>query len=124
MPSVPVPYLPEEKAGPKFAPSYKRGVFIGWATCPGGKWNGRYYCTDLESLVGMDLRVGREIKVQEVSQVHFDPENIFFPLKKLYDHAVGTIEGLSQPYETSIADVAPQGIDDFKIEALLLTGSQ
>ena len=40
------------------------GVFLGWATAPGGRWTRRYYCAALTEFIGMDLRVGGHIRVQ------------------------------------------------------------
>ena len=65
----------------------------------------------------MDLRVGGHVHVQTVldGEVFYDSENVIFPLKKMYDRATGTLEGLSAPYGT-VGDVAPQGLFDLGVE--------
>ena len=90
------------------------GVFLGWALKPGGQWNGRYFCAALTEFIGMDLRVGGHIRVQEVYEVDFDAAEVYFPLKSLNDRAHGTLEGLTAPYGT-VGDVAPQGLHDLGI---------
>ena len=60
----------------------------------------------------MDLRVGGHVYIQDVNEVDFDEnEEVFFPLKNLFDRAHGTLEGLSAPYGF-VGDVAPQGLGD------------
>ena len=63
------------------------GVFLGWKLAPGGKWTKRYLCTPLKDFVGMDLRVGGHISVQEAFEVNFDIDDFRFPLKACYDKA-------------------------------------
>ena len=82
------------------------GVFMGWSVNPGGKWNKRYYCAALSEFKDMDLRYGGKVFVQEVFEVEFDANEIFFPLKRLHDDAVGTIEGLRAPRSSATSDAA------------------
>ena len=51
---------------------------------------------------------------RKCSRLIFDENDVFFPLKSMYDRAHGTLEGLSAPYGT-VGDVAPQGIRDLGI---------
>ena len=106
--------LADAKETHRMGPNKIWGVFMGWSTAPGGKWTGRYFCAALTEFVGMDLRVGSHVRVQEVSEVYFDEEEIFFPLKDMYDRATGTLEGLSAPHG-SVGDVAPQGLKDLGV---------
>ena len=94
----------------KLEPSMVWGVFMGYAQNPGGKWNKRYYCAALTEFDHMDFRVGCKVRVQEVFEVWFDPnEPIVFPLKALYDEAHATIEGIRAP--RGVTQAAPiQGL--------------
>ena len=101
----------DSKETHRASPALTPGVFLGWATKPGGEWAGRYFCSALTEFVGMDLRVGGHVRVQEVYEVYPDDDDVFFPLKAMYDRANATLEGLSAPYG-SIGDVAPQSLND------------
>ena len=79
---IQLPPIVDAKETHRVAPNKIWGVFLGWSQAPGGKWNGRYYCAALTEFVGMDLRVGGHIRVQEVYDVDFDDSEVFFPLKK------------------------------------------
>ena len=67
----------------RVGPSRVWGVFFGWSVEPGGKWTGRYNCAALTEFIGMDLRVGGHVRIQEVCEVDFDPNEVFFPLKRI-----------------------------------------
>ena len=111
---IKLPPLADAKETHRISPNKVWGVFLGWVQAPGGKWTGRYQCAALTEFIGMDLRVGGHIRVQEVCEVDFDERDIFFPLKAMYDRAHGTLEGLSAPHGT-IGDVAPQGLKDLGV---------
>ena len=63
-----VPYvsIAKSKDTHKLAPTKVWGVFMGWSVHPGGLWTRRYYCAALTEFIGMDLRVGGHIRVQEI----------------------------------------------------------
>ena len=112
----PIPSLAKGKEKPKFEEPEVPGIFLGYALNPGGKWTGRYMVAALKEFVGMDLRVGREVRVQEVPEVDWSPESFTFPIKPMYDSADYTLEGFSVPYEVDPSYVKAQSIAvfDFK----------
>ena len=110
-----LPPIADAKETHRVGPNKVWGVCLGWSLAPGGKWNRRYVFAALTECVGMDPRVGGHIRAQEVFEVDFGENGVFFPLNNMYDRAHGTLEGLSAPYGT-VGDVAPQG---FKIWARL-----
>ena len=83
----------KDKETHRVGPTMVWGVFFGWALKPGGEWTGRYYCVALTDFIGMDLRVGKAVHVQEIYEVLFDDTEVIFPLKAKYDRAHGTLEG-------------------------------
>ena len=81
---------------------------------PGGKWAGNYFCVALTAFVNMDLRVGGHVHVQTIKEMYFDEKKLVFPLKAMYDRAVGTLEGLTAP-RGAVGDCAPQGLKDLGV---------
>ena len=60
----------------------------------------------------MAFRKGKRVRVQDVYEVFWGPdEPVFFPLKRLRDEAVGTLEGLRAPYGVTL-DPEPQRLHD------------
>ena len=78
-----LPPIADSKETRRVGPNKVWGVFMGWSLAPGGKWNRRYLCAALTEFVGMDLRVGGHVRVQENYEVDFDETNMFFPLKDM-----------------------------------------
>ena len=76
---IQLPPIADSKETHRLAPTKVWGVFLGWSQAPGGKWNGRYFCAALTEFIGMDLRVGGHVRVQEVLEVDFDEKDVFFP---------------------------------------------
>ena len=65
----PLPPDEDNKYVHRVQPNMVYGVFVGWVLAPGGKFTGRYKCTDLSEFINMDLRVGGHIRIQEVFEV-------------------------------------------------------
>ena len=108
---TPLPPIVNAKETHRVGPNKVWDVFMGWAQVAGGEWNKRYLCAALTEFVGMDLRVGGYVRVQEVYEDDVDETGVFFSLKNMYYRANGALEGSSAPYGT-IGSVAPQGLSD------------
>ena len=89
--------LPAEKKGrefikieedPKFAPSSKPGLFLGYRLEPGGLWNGDYLVADLEHIqIGL-----RRPSIHQVKRIWKNPEEPYvFPMLASYDARTRTI---------------------------------
>ena len=66
---VPLPHVKKKKGNAKFSDNCRPGVMMGYVLHPGGKWTGRYLVADLKEYVGMDLRVGKPVRAQEVTDI-------------------------------------------------------
>ena len=87
---------------PKFAPSSKPGLFLGYRLEPGGLWKGDYLVADLEHIQqGL-----RKPSVHQVKRIWKDPEEPYaFPMLASYDARTRTIR---EALADRRADVEPK----------------
>ena len=73
---------------PKFAPSSKPGLFLGYRLEPGGLWKGDYLVADLEHI----QRGLRKPSIHQVKRIWKNPEEPYvFPMLASYDARTRTI---------------------------------
>ena len=74
----------------KAAPRLLAGLFLGYRTAPGERWNGEYLVLDIEDFVDKSLDVDSSytnfnLKPHVTKTVKLGLDGIFFPLKRKYD---------------------------------------
>ena len=90
---------PTKYSQSKAAPRMQCGIFLGYRTSPGERWNGEYLVADLDDFVNVSLDVDAdypqfEVRPHITKQVKLGLDGIYFPLKRKYDWYNRTLEGL------------------------------
>jgi hypothetical protein len=89
---------PTKYAQSKAAPRMQCGVFMGYRTSPGERWNGEYLVADLEDFVDKSLDIDADysqfhIRPHITKQVKLGLDGVYFPLKQKYNWYNRTLAG-------------------------------
>ena len=83
------------------------GIFLGYRFASGDHWKGEYLVADLSDFAGQPLHATTSSKEfswltpHVTKRVRFGKEGVVFPLKKRYDEANITLEGVEKAYQIS-----------------------
>ena len=111
---------PTKTTRPKVGARMHYGVFLGYETEPGGRWNHKYVVAALEDFVGRELNEHSS----RSNFPHFTPHftsvvslpssgDIVFPLKARYNQANLTLDGLENKHPFSLADAdVPEEVNE------------
>jgi hypothetical protein len=84
------------------------GIFLGYRTSPGERWNGEYVIADLDNFVNKSLDIDADYAQFQIyphitKQVKLGLDGVFFPLKQKYDWYNRTLAGREAVAEESDA---------------------